>query len=343
MKKIFYHFGQILICILVLFLCSELYLAYKGVNLEWQRERELFIDDWTPNNLLEAVRRCGWGYSKYLSVHSPEDYDVLIHTGQDGLRISRPELDKKGLRYTAFFGCSYTFGEGINDEETMVYKLNEKYPQEVFDNYGVSGYSTLQNLIVMRDVLKQNKYDLIVYCATRPQFARNIEKRVVGSLQVNRPYCIAPRVKFYNNGYYKIYDNATLPWLGQDRFLTIDWLHRVYLGMTYDLEILSDQKRISTEHREKRLEAMSKLIKLMQEACQKKKVRFLVVSISDMQDGALKDVKLDKSIEYINIDHPHSMDLEYKVGGVISNHPNGKVHTYWAEQFSKWYNKNMIQ
>ena len=343
MKKLFYHFGQAFVCVLVLFLCSELYLAYKGVNLEWQRERELFIDDWTPNNLLEAVKRCGWGYSKYSSVHSSEDYNALINAGQDGLRISRPSLDKKGKHHTAFFGCSYTFGEGINDEETMVYRLNDKYPDEVFDNYGVSGYSTLQSLIVMQDVLKQNKYDLVVYCATRPQFARNIEKRVVGNLQVNRPYCIAPRVQFFPNGRYKIYDNATLPWLGQDRFLTIDWLHRVYLGMTYDLEVISDHRVLAKEHWQKRLEAMSKLIGLMQEACQKKNVRFLVVSTSDMKDGALKDVKLDKSIEYINIDHPKSMNLEYRVGGIINNHPNAKVHAYWAEQFSQWYNKNILQ
>lgn len=343
MKKIFYTLGQVFILSLVLFLCSELYLAHKGVTLEWQQNRQKFFQDQIPGNLLNAVKRCGWGYEKNSHTHSVEDYNALINTGKDGLRVSRPELDKKGKHHTAFFGCSYTFGEGINDEETMVYKLNDKYPNEVFDNYGVSGYGTVQSLIVMQDVLEQNKYDLIVYCATRPQFARNIEKRVVGDLHINRTYCIAPRVKFYSNGSYKISDNSALLWPGQNHFLTIDWLHRVYFGMTYDLAILSDEKTISTEHWQKRLEAMSKLIKLMQEACFKKKVRFLVVSTSDMKDGALKDVQLDKAIEYINIDHPQSMEANYRVKNIGTNHPNGKVHAYWAEQFSQWYDKNILQ
>ena len=343
MKKIFYVLGQMFILGLALFLCSELYLAHKGVTLEWQQNRKHFLEDWIPSNLLGAVKRCGWGYEKNSRFHSGEDYNVIINIGQDGLRVSRSDLTKKGRHHTAFFGCSYTFGEGVNDKETMVYKLNDQYPDEVFDNYGVSGYGTLQSLIVMQDVLKENKYDLIVYCATRPQFARNVEKRVVGDLHINRTYCIAPRIKFYPDGSYKIFDNSTLLWPGQNHFLTLDWLHRVYFGMTYDLAILPDQRTISAEHWQKRLEAMQKLIELMQEACAKKNVRFLVASTSDMQDGALKDVKLDKSIEYINIDHPRSMNVEYRVKNIGTNHPNGKVHAYWAEQFSQWYDKNILQ
>lgn len=343
MKKIFYTLGQVFILSLVLFLCSELYLAHKGITLEWLQNREKFLDSWVPVDLLSAVKRCGWGYEKNSHTHSGEDYNALINTGKDGLRVSRPELDKKGKHHTAFFGCSYTFGEGINDEETMVYKLNDKYPNEVFDNYGVSGYGTVQSLIVMQDVLEQNKYDLIVYCATRPQFARNVEKRVVGNLYVNMPYCIAPRVTFSPDGSYKIYDNSTLLWPGQNHFLTIDWLHRVYFGMTYDLEVLPDERVISAQHVNKRLEAMSKLIGLMYEACHRKQVRFLVVSTDDMKDGALKKVKLDEGIEYINIDHPNSRDLKYRVGGISNYHPNGKVHAHWAEKFSQWYDKNILQ
>lgn len=143
MKKIFYTLGQVFILSLVLFLCSELYLAHKGVTLEWQQNRQKFFQDQIPGNLLNAVKRCGWGYEKNSSFHSAEDHKAIINIGQDGLRVSRPELDKKGKHHTAFFGCSYTFGEGINDDETMVYKLNDKYPNEVFDNYGVSGYGTV--------------------------------------------------------------------------------------------------------------------------------------------------------------------------------------------------------
>ncbi|MGM9999384.1 MAG: hypothetical protein ACI38Q_08390 [Candidatus Bruticola sp.] len=340
MKRFIYNALCVLVSVLVLFIISELYLAHKGVRVLWYKERQDSVTKRTPVELTEAARHCGWGYDKSFSSHSGEDQSVLQSTGADGLRVSRPVLDKKGKHHTAFFGCSFLFGEGVPDDNTMVYRLNEHYPNEVFDNYGVSGFGTVQNLIAMRAALKQNKYDLMVYCITSPQFSRNMEKRVVGSLHINECYCLAPRIEFYADGKYKITDNLDFIWPGQEMFLTVEWLRRVYLGAFYDLEM---RNQVNGKRTRERYKVAKKIIGLMQEACREKNVRFLVASISDSERGAFSESPLDESVEYISIDHPRSMELKYKVKNLPTNHPNGEVHAYWAKKFSEWYDANILK
>ncbi|MGM9992042.1 MAG: SGNH/GDSL hydrolase family protein [Candidatus Bruticola sp.] len=340
MKRFIYNVCCIVVFISVLFIVSELYLAHKGVSICWYRERQRYMIERTPPALTEVARRCGWGYDKNWCSQSGEDPEVLQNTGADGLRVSRPILNKKGRHHTALFGCSFLFGEGVTDEDNVVYRLNERYPNDVFDNYGISGYGAVQSLIAMKAALNQNKYDLIVYCVTRPQFSRNLEKRVVGNLHINQCYCLAPRIEFYPKGTYKIFDNFDLFWPGQDKFLTIEWLHRVYLGSFYDLEI---KNKVNFERTRERYKVMKKIIALMQQACREKKVRFLVASISDGAEGVFRDSPLDTSIEYISIDHPQSLEIKYKVKNVETNHPNKEVHAYWAKKFSQWYDENMLK
>jgi hypothetical protein len=51
-------------------------------------------------------------------------YDVTYTVNEDGLRVSPPELpagDQLGC--VLFFGCSMTFGEGVEDDETMPWQV----------------------------------------------------------------------------------------------------------------------------------------------------------------------------------------------------------------------------
>ncbi len=68
-------------------------------------------------------------------------YSVIYDLNSDGFRVTpqHPQADEA----VVFMGCSLTFGEGLNDEDTYPYKVGEllgdKY--QVF-NFGVSGYGT---------------------------------------------------------------------------------------------------------------------------------------------------------------------------------------------------------
>lgn len=66
-------------------------------------------------------------------------YDVAYTIGKDGWRITYPAPDAETA--VVFFGCSFTLGEGLQDDENFAYLVGKlsggKY--RVF-NYGLSGY-----------------------------------------------------------------------------------------------------------------------------------------------------------------------------------------------------------
>lgn len=56
-----------------------------------------------------------------LTVGDESRYDVIYTTGPYGLRIGPPESPADPASCALFLGCSFTFGEGVNDEEAMPY------------------------------------------------------------------------------------------------------------------------------------------------------------------------------------------------------------------------------
>lgn len=68
-------------------------------------------------------------------------YDATYTIGPDGLRVPPPEVDARRKKCVLFFGCSFTFGEGLNDDQAMPYRVgvrtNGKYRTR---NFGFHGY-----------------------------------------------------------------------------------------------------------------------------------------------------------------------------------------------------------
>lgn len=53
-------------------------------------------------------------------------------------------------KYALFLGCSYTYGDGVSDDETMPYFFEQKAPDYLAQNYGFMGYSPLQSLALLQ-------------------------------------------------------------------------------------------------------------------------------------------------------------------------------------------------
>ena len=75
-------------------------------------------------------------------------YDVFYTIDERGMRISPPELDAEHRRgCVLFFGCSYTFGEGVADEQTLPYQVGLKTQgRYAIRNMGFQGYGPHQML-----------------------------------------------------------------------------------------------------------------------------------------------------------------------------------------------------
>jgi hypothetical protein len=73
------------------------------------------------------------------------------------LRITQPleRYDRSRKKEEIWiFGCSFTHGWGLNDEETYSWRLQERLPQYEIVNFGVGGYGTIHSLLQFREALK---------------------------------------------------------------------------------------------------------------------------------------------------------------------------------------------
>lgn len=82
---------------------------------------------------------------------------IHIQTNPDGSEIFRAKyrIDGRGLRVTperasvpaiVFFGCSFTFGEGVDDDASMPYRVGLLQPAYRAYNFGFHGYGPHQML-----------------------------------------------------------------------------------------------------------------------------------------------------------------------------------------------------
>ncbi|MCA8943294.1 MAG: hypothetical protein KDB80_12095 [Planctomycetes bacterium] len=74
-----------------------------------------------------------------------------IHIDGDGNRITSPNPAAfDGKPEIHVYGCSFCFGDGISDEETLPWKLQESFPSYRVRNLAQCGFGTVQGLLQLR-------------------------------------------------------------------------------------------------------------------------------------------------------------------------------------------------
>ena len=89
--------------------------------------------------------------SKKLSEVGDTVYDVVYSIGEDRFRIT-PQRNHAAQIHINFFGCSYTFGEGLNDNETLPYFIHFLDNHISVKNYGMHGYGVHQALRILESI-----------------------------------------------------------------------------------------------------------------------------------------------------------------------------------------------
>lgn len=146
---------SIIIMMLVLSVSFSLVLA-EWV-LSYQKQTIASSDKMEPG-MIQYDRILGWKLKPYWSgKHHNYDYDVSYTINEQGFR-GRTISEK--LNSYAVIGDSFTFGIGVEDEETFVALLDEKEHDKddadietSFVNYSVPGYSTDQQLLSIKKLL----------------------------------------------------------------------------------------------------------------------------------------------------------------------------------------------
>jgi hypothetical protein len=126
---------------------------------------------WQIENIDVAIEPKGNFFTKDAELgykHLPGKFKVTLNGNysfnathlNNSLRITHP-LNTDKLQSTKpeiwIFGCSFTYGWSLNDNQTYAWLLQEKLPQYEIVNFGVNGYGTIHSYIQFQEALNQGK------------------------------------------------------------------------------------------------------------------------------------------------------------------------------------------
>jgi hypothetical protein len=203
-KKFLFFLAFNILLVLLLLFGAELSLRRKGLR-PWTFRPD-FISE-TPGTYIRDHSTLGYltqpGEFRFIQPGSAFTFKIT-HLS-NGLRITHPlkTYSGKDKKEIWIFGCSFTQGWTLNDEETYPWLLQEKFPDYEVVNFGVAGYSTVQSLLQLREALEKGKRPALVI-ATYGSFhdMRNTLTRAwiktlmtFKGLGVSRPYMRLSRDK----------------------------------------------------------------------------------------------------------------------------------------------------
>lgn len=228
-----------------------------------------------------------------------------------------------------FTGCSYTYGYGVNDEETFVAQLQKHYPSWHFDNLAVPGYGTAQALHLLEKSIEKKKLPavwVLMHSSAheeRDVFARSWRKALkIGFLRsnenVNRymqggrfPYYDVHAKKLRSVAWNDLYSN----WYGRETFAIVN--------------ALQSSSESDTPKAEQQAGSRA-LIRKMEELCAKHGIRFVVF---DLDGSALSRADLRESTVFGELNFNFS--ARELINYPVDRHPNKKGHALLSERINK--------
>lgn len=116
-----------------------------------QWRRYIQNSDHMDPGMIHYDKHLGWRLSaNWKGRHIHHDFDVAYSINRHGFRGNFRAKRKHGMKLHAFVGDSFTFGLGVDDDETFVYLLNLQPEQSrIFLNFSIPGFSTDQEALLI--------------------------------------------------------------------------------------------------------------------------------------------------------------------------------------------------
>lgn len=250
--------------------------------------------------------------------------DIRITIAEDRTRTTGAGRSGEKL---AIFGCSYTEGEHISDEETFAWKLQSRYPDKRVMNHGVAGYGTYQSMLSMEKVLSEPAAPRkVLYGFMEHHEARNIGHSSWLQMLSNHSTEGEVGLPF-----------ATLDAQGklikqpQRRYPQWPFADQLAsVAFTQDWYVRLEARRREAQE----VPVTKELMREMNELAKARDVEFAVVLLYGLKPEAklgYVDYFKQHGIEHYDCEYPKRPD--YVVPG--EGHPNGKLNTLWAKCIAK--------
>ncbi len=320
----------LLILTVLLVATAEGILRARGVE-PWQKEGvSLQVD---PGGKL-FKRHPTLGYS-----HIPGNFTVTKRTGysfkvthlRNTLRITRPidmsEKFKKNEKIW-IFGCSFTHGWSLNDEETYPWLLQRQFPRYDVVNFGVSGYGTIHSLLQFRDTLKTTTPKVAILSYATSHDARNTFSRIRRK-RVARVYNFGPLLQPY----------ARLDKRGNLRYSFADIEYREFPMMRHmALAHFIEMKLNQFEHKRIRSQDVSRaLIMEMATLAKEHEVDFVIAKIS----GGRAMLDFAKKNGIPNVDISLNLDVPENTNRPHDGHPSAIANQKYADKLGKFLRERL--
>ena len=253
----------------------------------------------------------------------------------DGLRITHPLKTYPGSAERPqiwMFGCSYTYGWSLNDEETYPWLLQERFPEYEVVNFGVPGYGTIQSLLQFKSALEDATPQIAILAYASFQDERNtyIRDRRKTTARWNK---LGPLVQPY----------ARLDNEGKLRYLEANLGYQEFplmrqSALIHYFEILYNK----LERRWAQCDAVTlKLILEMAEMANKANVVFIVAGISEHPDTReMLSVLHNQGVQTVDI----AMDLSRPgyTNFPYDTHPSALAHVEFADKLEKYLKERFL-
>lgn len=126
-----------------------------------------------PRLLFRPDPVIGWSLSPEHRVAVGFREGVVQHIGSDGWRHVPGAAETTGPRL-GLYGCSFTYGTGLADEETFAARLQQALPGLKILNRGIGGHGTVQNYLQLRRDIDGGAVDAAIFALISDHKFRNI-------------------------------------------------------------------------------------------------------------------------------------------------------------------------
>lgn len=280
-----------------------------------------------------------WGIEADLSIRSivkakntkETIYDVQVNTDAFGRRITPRPKENPPIQTLLMMGDSYTFGEGVNNEESAPYILANLRPRSEVLNLGVAGGSPNQVLrelemspSIRLDTVKNHRV-VVVYTF----MDHHLERLFC------RSFCMKPENEWMHLGPYYELEDGEIKYMGYfdlDRPL-INWIYQIAnksaLFQHFGIVL---PPRFGTDH----FEFFGKLMLAIKTSAQKRfpGSEFYLAfypGASSIYSAPLSKVARDQSIsvlDYSRLNHHMILDGQTIIYG--DGHPTPRSHYLFA-------------
>lgn len=267
----------------------------------------------------------------------PGDYSITLNKAlafrarhlDDGTRWV--DASDTAQQTVHFYGCSFTYGYGVDDRETFVYLLQQKFPSWHFRNFAVPGYGTAQAVLRLEEAIRAGETPeiaVLVYSAMHAE-------RDVMAFSWRRALKIGfsrsnERVEHYMQGARFPYWDLKAKRLVEEKWdaLYSNWAGRETFAIVNALQSNSEEEIPESQQRSGSLALAEQFV----QTCKRYNIQPVVVNLdkaalsaSDFQDRPplFCPVHFDFSKHSLT-NYPHD------------DHPNKKGHRYIFERLESF-------